>query len=224
MGDRLTYPKTIGQNLRVVAPLAVAQIACYWLLNHFTLLPSHELPLTWLDRNMPFWIWTVWGYFALIVLAIVLPLAVRDRGVFRQLTVAYAISVGTAIACFAFWPTHYPRSPQPIDSSWHSLAYCWLIEVDTPECCFPSSHIIVPLIACVALWQDGRRGGCWWLLPVGVGICTLTILTTKQHYTWDLLGGLVVAGVGSVVSGRVLRSRSPDCAPPSGCGRQRVLH
>jgi hypothetical protein len=191
------------RNVRVAAPLAAVHASVYWLLNHFSLLRSRELPLTWLDRSIPFWTWTIWGYFALVLMAIVMPLAVRNRQVFRQLVVAYGISVGTVIAFFTLWPTHYPRPPVPTDPSWHNLAYYWLIQVDSPECCFPSSHIIVPVITCVALWQDGRRGWGWSLLPLGVGICTVTILTTKQHYFWDLLGGLAAAALGIAVARRL---------------------
>ena len=197
------------RNLRVVAPLAVVQIAVYWLLNHFPLLPSRELALTWLDRVIPFWTWTIWGYFALDVSAISLPFAVRDRQVFRRLVVAYGISMGAAAMFFALWPTHYPRPPEPTDGSWHCLAYDWLVQVDTPECCFPSSHVIVPVIACAALWQDGRRGGFWLLLLLAVAICTLTILTTKQHYLWDLLGGLAISAMAILVSRRLVPSDGP---------------
>lgn len=144
-------------NVRIVAPLGALHTLVYWALNHFPLLRSRELPLTWLDRTIPFWIWTVWGYFTLIVLAILLPLTIRDGRVFRRLLVAYGVSMGLAMFCFAFWPTHYPRPVPPTGSSWHNAAYVWLILMDTPECCFPSSHIIVPVIACVAVWQDGRR-------------------------------------------------------------------
>ena len=197
------------QNLRVVAPLAAVQIAIYWTLNHFPLLRSHELPLTWLDRNIPFWTSTVWGYLALNVMAVALPLGVRDRRVFRRLMVAYGISIGTAAVFFTLWPTHYPRPPVPTDGSWHCLAYCWLIQVDTPECCFPSLHIMVPVTACAALWQDGRRRGVWLVLPLGVGICTLTILTTKQHYVWDLLGGWAAAALAIALSRRLVPGDQP---------------
>ena len=206
---KLGQQSYLSQNVRVVVPLGLVQVLLYEALNWRPWFPSRELPLTWLDRTIPWWTWTVWGYFALIALAIVLPLGIRDRGVFRRLMVAYAVSMGTAMLFFTFWPTHYPRPPLPTDDSWSSMAYRHLLQIDTPECCFPSSHIIVPLIACVALWQDGRRQGWWRWLPVGVCVCTATILTTKQHYAWDLVGGAVVAAWGIGVGFAVGRRKGP---------------
>ena len=186
------------RNLPVVAPVAVGQIAVYWLLNHYPLLPSRALPLTALDRWIPFWTWTVWPYLSLHVIAVICALSVGDRRVFSRLLVSYAISMGIVAACFALWPTHYVRPAPPADPSVTSSVYRWLISVDSPQCCFPSAHIVLPVLACAALWQDRRRGGIWpWLLTGG---CLPTILTTKQHYVWDLFGGLAVAAVGIVLA------------------------
>lgn len=199
----MTY---LPRNLRFVAPLAVVHLTVYSLLNHFPLLPSRRLPLTALDRWIPFWTWTVWLYFLLIAMAIVLPLLVRDGGVFRWILGAYGVSMTTAVLFFLLWPTEYPRPAWPLDDSWHSAAYRWLTLVDTPQCCFPSAHVIVPALACTGLWRDGRRGGLW--LPLLVATCTLAILTTKQHYVWDLFGGLAAAALGMALSRRVVRGGS----------------
>ncbi len=189
-----TIPLT--RKLCVVAPLAVVQVGLYWLLNHFPLFASRELPLTRIDRATPFWLWTIWGYFALIAMAAGLPLLVTDARVFRRLLVAYGISMFTAWAFFLFMPTHYPRPPLPEDDSWPSMAYRSLLKFDSPECCFPSSHVIVPLLACAALRRDKGLGGWWPLLAVCAVLCCLSILTMKQHYVWDLLGGACVAALG----------------------------
>ena len=186
------------RNLRVVLPLVIGQTVVYWLLNHYPPLPSRTLPLTAVDRWMPFWTWTVWPYAALHLIAVLCALSVRDRRVFSQLVVSYAISMVLADVFFALWPTHFLRPAPPTDPSLSSAAYRWLIWVDTPQCCFPSIHIILPVLACTALWQDRGRKGIWpWVL---VGACLPSILTTKQHYVWDLLGGLAVAAVGIAFS------------------------
>jgi hypothetical protein len=192
---------SLAQKLCIIAPLAVLQVGLYWLLNHCLLFRSRELPLTWIDRATPFWLWTIWGYFALITMAPGLPLLVQRKSVFRRLLLAYFISMITAWLFFLFMPTHYPRPPLPECYSWTSMAYRALLEFDSPECCFPSSHVIVPLLACLALRRDRSLGAWWPLVAVSVAICCLSILTTKQHYLWDLIGGAGVAGMGWYVSG-----------------------
>lgn len=196
-------PQIVGltEKLCVVAPLAVLQVGLYWLFNHFPLLPSRQLPLTWIDHATPFWLWTIWGYFALIAMAPGLPLLVQQKQVFRRLLRAYFISMGITWAFFLFFPTHYPRPPLPQDDSWPSLSYRALLEFDSPECCFPSSHVIVPLLACIGLRKDKCLGRWWPLVAVTVVVCCLSILTTKQHYVWDLLGGTAAASAGWFISG-----------------------
>ncbi len=191
---------SLARKLCYVAPLAVVQVGVYWLFNHFPLAPSRELPLTWIDRSVPFWLWTIWAYFALIAMAAGLPLLVRNALVFRRLLVAYAISMGTAWAFFLLMPTHYPRPPLPEDDSFTRMSYRALLEFDSPECCFPSSHVIVPLLACAALRKDKSLGRWWPLLAACAAVCCLSILTTKQHYVWDLMGGTAAAMLGWLLS------------------------
>ncbi len=191
---------SLTQKLCCIAPLAVLQVGIYWLLNHCLLFRSRELPLTWIDRALPFSLWTIWGYFALIAMAPGLPLLVRQKRVFHRLLRAYFIAMGLAWLFFLFMPTHYPRPLTPTDDSWSNMAYRSLIEFDSPECSFPSSHVIVPLLACFALRREKSLGRCWPLVAAGVMICCLSILTTKQHYLWDLLGGTCAAAMGWYVS------------------------
>jgi hypothetical protein len=80
------------------------------------------------------------------------------------------------------------------------MAYRSLLDFDSPECCFPSSHVIVPLLACFALRVDKSLGRWWPLVAASVVICCFSILTTKQHYVWDLIGGTGVAAAGWFIS------------------------
>ncbi len=125
-GQRLGRPQAIGffRKLSIVAPLAITQIVVYWLLNHYPVFASRELPLIWVDRAVPFWIWTIWAYFALIAMAILLPLGVGDGRAFRRLVRAYGISMGIA---WLFFLTQHgtcrpATSPQEclLDATWHA--------------------------------------------------------------------------------------------------------
>jgi hypothetical protein len=177
-------PSTVAQNARVVVPIAVAQSVLYFVLNHWPPTASHLLPLTAIDTWVPFWPWTVWPYLVLMLAPAPLALLVRRRTVFRQTLTAYISAMCATFVVFAVWPTHYPRADSVVDD----FAYRLLMCVDTAECCFPSGHIVAPAVVCWALWRDGRR---WPLLLLP--LFSLTILTTKQHYLWDGLGGFAFA-------------------------------
>ena len=203
--------RTTWQNARLVLPCTLVQSAVYALLNHYPLFPPRQLPLTVFDEAIPFWTWTVWPYLLLLALAPLLPLLIRGDLVFRRLFLAYLLAIPTTFAFFVFLPTEYQRPAVPSDGSLTSVAYRWLIEVDTEGCCFPSGHVVVPVLFGCGVWLDGRRGGA--LLCVLVGLLTPSILTTKQHYAWDLLGALAIVAGSLFVAYQVIRPPTPAALP-----------
>jgi hypothetical protein len=194
--------RTLGQNLRLVGIVAVIQAVLYFSLNHCPLFPSRALPLTAVDRAVPFWTWTVWPYLLLLSSDLLLPLLIRRHATVPRLLVAHATAMALALLTFLFLPTHYPRPAAPRGDDVSTTVYGVVAVVDSPECCCPSGHIIVPVLGCWALWRDGhpRRRGLAALLVV----LAPTILTTKQHYLWDLLGAVAAAGIGVLASRAVL--------------------
>lgn len=190
--------ETFRHNAKVVFPIVVIQTVCYMTINHFPLFEPRTLPVTALDRAVPFWPWTLWIYFGFIIGQIGLALAVRDRALFRHAVIAYGIAMGVTLLVHLFWPTYIERpNPEP-DGTFHTWAYRVMLESDTPNSCFPSAHVCGPVVIFWAYWRDGRWLGGWFLaiLP----ILTLSILTTKQHYVWDLLGGFAMGLLGILVA------------------------
>jgi hypothetical protein len=137
------------------------------------------------------------------------------------MVVAYVVAMGTAAVFFTCMPTEYPRPDLPTGPALNDAAYRWLVSIDTPLCCFPSAHILVPVLGCAGLWLDGRRGG--FVLPLALAVCTLSILTTKQHYSWDWLGGLGVALLGMLVAALLLPATAREAASPADGARSAVV-
>jgi hypothetical protein len=188
-GDR-----TLTENLGLVVLVGAIQATFYFSLNHWPLFPSRELPLTLVDRATPFLVWTVWPYLVLLSSDLLLPLLIRRRSTVPRLIVAHATAMSLALLTFLLLPTHYPRPAAPAGDGLDASVYRVVAILDSPECCCPSGHIIVPVLGCWALWRDGNRWRVW--LVVLLALLAPTILTTKQHYAWDLLGGLAAAWVG----------------------------
>ncbi len=189
--------RIVRRNARLIVPLSLLQTAAYWFLNHHPIRPSSPLPLTVLDEAIPFLPWTVWPYLLLMVSGPALALFIGSRLVMRRVLIAYCFSVPPAFLVFLL-PTHFLRPACEIEPSLTGCVYCWLIGVDTPQCAFPSGHILVPALAVWGGWLDRWRGR--WLVLLAFVLTAPTILTTKQHYVWDLLGGLAFAGVGILLS------------------------
>jgi hypothetical protein len=191
---------SFGRRVACVIALAVVQTLGYWTVNHRVSTSSSTLPLTALEASIPFVPLTVWPYLAMLASELVLPLFVRKRGEFLRLLVGYAIAMTIAFTIYAVWPTHYPRPPQPLDDTVSAWAYRWLVTLDTPECCLPSGHVIVPALASWSAYRDRRR--IWPIMLVLV--LTPSVLTTKQHYIADVVAGLALAASAICIARRLV--------------------
>jgi hypothetical protein len=183
----------IACRLAIVVGWTSALYTIYQLTNRVQWWPPIELPLTALDTAIPFWPWTVIPYFALIGL-MYLPAFVADRALFHRSLRALTIAVLINYAIFALIPTTYPRPPLPAGDGLGLSWYRWLTTIDTPVNCFPSGHITAPALGCWVIIREHPS----WRVPTAIvfALLALSILTTKQHYVWDLFGGLATAWIG----------------------------
>ncbi len=186
----------IKQTLKRLIAVVVWTSALYTIYqatNRYHLYTPTLLPMTRLDYAIPFWTWTVVPYFMLIC-GMYLPALVKDVTHFKRTLAAITVGVLINYTIFFLWPTTYPRPPLPDGTMFYDDWYRWLTVIDTPANCFPSGHITAPAIGC---WAMSRQYPKWrWLMWLAFVPLSLTILTTKQHYVWDLLGGLATAVIG----------------------------
>jgi hypothetical protein len=185
--------KRLLLRFAIVLGWTSALYTLYQVTNRYHLFPPRTLPLTALDRAIPFWPWTVVPYFVLIG-GMYLPAFLQDRSFFLRTMTALTIGVLINYTIFALWPTTLVRPPAPTGTAFYEDWYRWLTVIDTPANCFPSGHITAPAIGCWALAREHPQRR-WGIALLFVPFA-LTILTTKQHYVWDLFGGLATAAIG----------------------------
>jgi membrane-associated phospholipid phosphatase len=192
----------VWRNLRAMIPLTVVNSAGYLLLNAYPPSAPRVLPLTAVDRAVPFLVWTIWPYVALLLSDLVLPLFLRDQRLFQRALVAYGVAIGLNFLVWATLPTTMLRPEVPGGGSLSEGLYRLLIAVDGAGNCFPSAHVTIPAVAVWALARERPwlRVPLWTLLAMA----SLSILTTKQHYLVDLVGGFATAALGVGASGWLL--------------------
>lgn len=191
-----------ARRFALVGLAAVVQSLLYLWLNRAPLGVSHARTRTALDACVPFWPWSTWPYLLLLVLELLLPLLVRQRAEFRRLVVAYASALVVAVAIQGVWPTHRVRPELSLEPGPGALAYGVLVQLDRPECSFPSIHVLVPLIAAWSLWRDRA-----WRWPLALVFALVpTVVTTAQHYLLDILGSIVLACAAVALATRVVAS------------------
>lgn len=157
------------------------------------------MPLTWLDAAIPVQ-WWAWGPYLSLWFYTCLPPALLPS--LRQL-LYYGLSVGSVcvlgLLCFYFWPTMVPVFDRPPGTGLALLA-----GVDTAGNACPSLHVAIAVFS--LLWLDrqlqsvgaGRawRIGNWaWCLLIAY-----STLATKQHVVFDVLGGVLLGGLGGWLS------------------------
>jgi hypothetical protein len=153
------------------------------------------LPLTALDRSIPFWPASGLVYFAVFPFLLASFLLLPDRERATRFLYASLLAQLIGMACFLLWPTTYPRElfDVPPDTGALGRALAGFVRaVDAPVNCLPSLHV-----STVAICVASQYGSRWFRPALLAGIVlALSTLTFKQHYVADALAGLAL-GLGS---------------------------
>ena len=189
----------------LVIALAAINSVGYLVANEYPIFVRHYLPLTSMDRSIPFLVWTVWPYALLLLADIVIPFLLRNRALFDRMLLAYGIAIGTNFLVWSLFPTAIARPDLPSGDGLSDAAYRLLVAIDGPGNCFPSGHITIPVVGVWALGREWPRHRVTFGLVLA--LFSFSILTTKQHYVVDLLGGCATAMLGIAVSGRLTSRR-----------------
>jgi membrane-associated phospholipid phosphatase len=177
---------TLRRHWRTLVLTFVWVEGLYALTNWRTIMPDHQLPLSAVDRLTPLLPWTAWIYVSVYFLPILTcALAPRDEEV-APMAVAFAAMDTLCTVMFVLYPVAYPRLGA---HGWSMLAL--VQRLDTPRNCFPSQHVANAVLCALMLRRFDRRAGTWAL--AWAGVISLSTLTTKQHYAWDVLAGALIA-------------------------------
>jgi hypothetical protein len=177
---------TLGRVVSAVVIFGLTMVAYGWLNRNLS--PRFDL-LTPLDVLIPLWPWTISIYFShyamLIWAAAQAKASEYVRLLFAVLTVNFTCYIG-----FIALTAHYPRpAPEAIESTFWRAWFAWAFTQDGPGNTFPSLHVAVTWYLVLWRWDRADRW-LWALWGVAILISTLTV---KQHFVWDVLGGMAVA-------------------------------
>jgi membrane-associated phospholipid phosphatase len=163
----------------------------YFIPQHWRFAAAVELPLTALDRAIPFWPASGVVYFGAFVFLAAAFLALRDRGQATRFLYASLLAQSIGMVVFLFWPTAYPREVFPLPASAGALGAAlvhYVRATDAPVNCLPSLHVCTATLCALAL--RGSRG-----FSAGLCIavlCAASTLTFKQHYVVDVISGALL--------------------------------
>ena len=185
----------------------------FWLLRH-PQFPVTIMPLTGIDRLVPFWPATLPLYLSLWFYVSLAPALILDRRELISFGLAAVALSAVGLGIFFFWPTAVPVP----DVEWARYpAFTFLKAADTAGNACPSLHVAFAVFS--ACWferllRQMNAGGAVralnWLWCVGILYSTVAV---RQHVVLDVFAGVVLGGLVAVGNFRWLR-RVRGAAPP----------
>lgn len=156
----------------------------------------HLMPKIWIDNNTPLLNWTFWIYSSDYLFLVLGGLLMPDKKSVRKIRNAYIATLFFHFGIFVIYPTYMIR-PEIVGDSWGAAIGRWTQLVDNPTNCFPSLHVsstfVVSFIICY-YYKFLCIPMNLWALAISV-----STLTTKQHYFYDVVSGFIVSIVVFII-------------------------
>lgn len=158
-----------------------------------------EIPRTALDALVPFLPWSAAPYVTYHLLTPTFLVATRDSAFRGALRVAGAACVLGNLAINILVPTAAATwSDVPAD---HLLMQA-IRGGDTALAAFPSGHVALPTCLAALAFRGGLR--MRWLFVAWAVVLSATVLTTRQHTSPDVVGGLIWGLTAATLGARLL--------------------
>ncbi|MEO6788312.1 MAG: phosphatase PAP2 family protein [Chthoniobacteraceae bacterium] len=164
----------------------------YQVLARHAFFPLRAVPVTWVDRAVPFapepWAWV---YLSQFLFTGSLPLLLATREAIRCYSISLAMMSGAGFGTFLFFPTPGPHPPE----AGGNLAMEWIAAGDGALNALPSLHAAFVVCMSALAWRMFGREHPWRVAIVVVvwgGAILFSTLATKQHYALDLVAGALV--------------------------------
>ena len=147
-----------------------------------------------MEKNIPFLLWTIWIYIILYPIYLVWSLwGYKDELEMNKTLYGFLLLTIISCALFIIFPISYPREfyPLPLDNNLTTLIFRGMRELDKPSNCLPSLHVGLCYLFCFGFWNENKlKFYIGFMISTLVGLSTLT---TKQHYSYDIVAGFILA-------------------------------
>src|ERR1700691_4589837 len=181
----------------------------YVLIEHYLLFTPAPVPLTWIDRTIPFFPLAIWWYVSLY-LVFPLPLLLVLHSVdLRQMAFGFGWIVLASQVVFVFWPTAI--ATQISSSQVTDPLLRIVLAADTNGNAIPSLHASLAVycaLCCTRLVKNWKfRFALWgWVVLI-----LASTLLTKRHAFVDICAGAALGWGAFVALFRERREESLEC-------------
>ncbi|MCC6277267.1 MAG: phosphatase PAP2 family protein [Oligoflexia bacterium] len=195
-------PNHIKQNAKLYALVYAYCVVVYFILNKGALFAPRTLPLTVLD-HVPLISWTSIIYLTVYPFPLLAILYVTDPAMIKRMMFTFFGASNVAFVFFVFFPVTIVR-PEFEAFRLIDLPLKFIYVLDQPINCFPSLHVTYAFLTAFFV-ADARRDLAWRVLVWAI-IISISTLTVKQHYAWDVIAGYFLARLGHLVQARLAKA------------------
>jgi len=207
-GPPATWPSDLTTRLlsfwylkATITPLGIGAffVAYFWIMKH-PMFPVTVMPLTALDRLIPFDPRALPVYFSLWCYVSLAPALLRTRRELMAFGLASAVLSAVGLSIFVRWPTSVP--PWHIDwALYPSIAF--LKDTDLALNACPSMHVAFAVLAALwiarVLWEMRAAAAVRWANAAWCLAIVYSTIATRQHVVLDVVAGALVGiAVGAV--------------------------
>jgi len=183
------------KNNRIVIyiTLQIVVALLYYLGSVITVFETNLVPLTIIDDYVkPHFlaVWIYMSFFLLLALAVYLS---NKKNMLLYVKMMLFNSI-ISLLCFILYPTYIIHQDYSMLKERSPISYDFLsfvIDNDVRSNCFPSLHIANSLLGIIFLFKLKNKYitfiSCLWFILIG-----WSVLSTGQHYFYDILGGILL--------------------------------
>lgn len=188
-----------------LALTAMLNLVFWWgyeLLGRHAFFAPCTVPMTWLDRNIPFhpqpWGWVYLSQFSFTG---IVPWLLATRDGIRRYVVGFLIMMGISFAIYLFLPT---IAPWPVDVG-PTISMYIITTFSGPMNAMPSLHAAFLIYMGALAWRMFGRITPRWCIAIAIGwggAILYSTIATRQHYALDLAAGVVLGWLADAVAWR----------------------
>lgn len=194
--EKITLKKIVTiKNRHIIIPLLTGIfLALYTLCGALGYQQAVRLPMLEIEDNIPFWSWTIWVYIVLYPAYLIWSLyGYKDIIEMNKTLYSFVLLTLISCICFIIFPVTYPRDlyPLPLDNDLTTLIFRATRAADKPNNCLPSLHVGLCYLFAFGYFRENKiKFAISLIISTLVAVSTLT---TKQHYIYDIVLGLVLS-------------------------------
>lgn len=168
----------------------VLALIFYTIPNRIQIFETSYLTLFNIEKALPFIDWTIWIYISFFIYIILVFILLKQKENMNRLFYAQMLLLFVSMIIYYLFPIGYPRPTVELNGIASSIVNFYY-SIDTPNNAWPSLHVGLTFLAGFGFLKEKKH--LFPIFMIWAVLISISTLTIKQHYLWDVITGFVLA-------------------------------